>query len=77
VIGATPMIAETLLPGLCIEFRRLAGLPRCVVAMEACAGAHYWAREPAALGHELRRLRRSRRCGRGHETRSTCPPVHL
>ena len=28
-----------------------AGQPRCVVAMEACAGAHHWARELAALGH--------------------------
>lgn len=27
---------------------------RCVVAMEACASAHYWAREIAALGHETR-----------------------
>jgi transposase len=27
---------------------------RCLVAMEACAGAHYWAREIAALGHETR-----------------------
>ena len=31
-----------------------AGQPPCVVAMEACAGAHYWAREIAALGHETR-----------------------
>jgi transposase len=31
-----------------------AGLPRCVVAMEACASSHYWARELAALGHEPR-----------------------
>jgi transposase len=31
-----------------------AGLPRCVVAMEACASSHYWAREFAALGHEPR-----------------------
>ena len=28
--------------------------PRCVVAMEACAGAHHWARELAALGHQPR-----------------------
>ena len=28
--------------------------PRCVVAMEACASAHYWAREIAALGHETK-----------------------
>src|SRR5690606_30349286 len=24
----------------------------CLVGMEACGGAHYWAREIAALGHE-------------------------
>ena len=29
-------------------------LPRCVVGMEACATAHYWARELCALGHEVR-----------------------
>ena len=32
----------------------LASQPRCVVAMEACAGAHYWAREIMMLGHETR-----------------------
>ncbi len=26
----------------------------CLVAMEACSGAHYWARELAAVGHEVR-----------------------
>jgi transposase len=31
-----------------------ASLPRCIVAMEACASAHYWAREIAALGHDMR-----------------------
>jgi transposase len=31
-----------------------AGLPSCVVAMEACAGAHHWARELARLGHTVR-----------------------
>jgi transposase len=29
-------------------------LPRCVVGMEACATAHFWARELRALGHEVR-----------------------
>ncbi len=29
-------------------------LPRCVVGLEACATAHYWARELRALGHEVR-----------------------
>lgn len=32
------------------------GLPRCVVGMEACSASHYWAREIAALGHEVRLL---------------------
>src|SRR5499433_3016253 len=32
----------------------LAAQTRCVVAMEACAGAHYWAREIAKLGHHVR-----------------------
>jgi len=29
-------------------------LAPCLVGMEACGGAHYWAREIAALGHEVR-----------------------
>jgi transposase len=28
--------------------------PRCLVSLEACGGAHYWAREIAALGHDVR-----------------------
>lgn len=31
-----------------------AAQPRCVVAMEACPGAHYWGRELASLGHQVR-----------------------
>ena len=31
-----------------------ARLDPCLVGMEACAGAHYWARELTALGHEVR-----------------------
>ena len=31
-----------------------AAQPRCTVALEACAGAHHWARELTALGHEVR-----------------------
>ena len=34
--------------------RFLGSQPACTVAMEACAGAHHWAREIAALGHEVR-----------------------
>ena len=29
-------------------------LPPCLVGMEACATAHYWARELTKLGHEIR-----------------------
>jgi len=28
--------------------------PQCTVAMEACAGSHYWGREIARLGHDVR-----------------------
>ena len=31
-----------------------AGLSPCLIGMEACASAHYWARELAAVGHEVR-----------------------
>ena len=31
-----------------------ARLPSCLVGMEACAGSHHWAREIAALGHQVR-----------------------
>ncbi|CAM5789160.1 hypothetical protein CCAE64S_02329 [Castellaniella caeni] len=31
-----------------------ANLTPCVVAMEACGSAHYWARKLQALGHEVR-----------------------
>lgn len=31
-----------------------ARLPPCVVAMEACAGAHFWARRLVELGHDVR-----------------------
>lgn len=30
------------------------GQPACVVALEACGGAHHWARELQAMGHEVR-----------------------
>ncbi|PWL27805.1 MAG: IS110 family transposase [Marivita sp. XM-24bin2] len=34
----------------------LARIPPCLIGMEACATSHYWAREIAALGHEVRLL---------------------
>jgi transposase len=35
-----------------LEF--FARLPPCLIGMEACAGAHFWARELTKLGHEVR-----------------------
>lgn len=34
--------------------RHMAALPRCLVGMEACCGAHHLARELSALDHEIR-----------------------
>lgn len=34
--------------------RFCAKLPPCLVGLEACGSAHYWAREIAALGHDVR-----------------------
>ena len=34
--------------------RFFARLEPCLIGMEACGSAHYWARELAALGHEVR-----------------------
>lgn len=38
--------------GKLLEF--FAGQPRCLVAMEACGGAHHWARQLASMGYEVR-----------------------
>lgn len=32
----------------------IANLPQCLIGMEACSGAHYWAREFQKLGHKVR-----------------------
>ena len=34
--------------------RRLANVPRCLVGMEACSGAHHIGRQLEALGHDVR-----------------------
>jgi transposase len=36
--------------------KAFARIPPCLVGMEACSGAHYWARELTALGHEVKLL---------------------
>jgi len=35
-----------------LEF--FAGLPRCLIGIEACPAAHHWARELQAIGHTVR-----------------------
>lgn len=41
-------VTRAALPGL------IASLPPCVIGMEACSGAHYWARLFLQYGHEPR-----------------------
>ena len=31
-----------------------ANMPSCLIGMEACSGAHYWARELTRFGHEVK-----------------------
>ena len=38
----------------CDAARSFAGIPSCLVGLEACATAHHWARELIALSHEAR-----------------------
>lgn len=47
-----PVIGRQLRRGQVLEF--FGRLPRCVVAREACSGAHFWGREITKLGHEVR-----------------------
>lgn len=47
-----PLLRRKLSRGRVLEF--FANLPGCVIGLEACAGAHYWARELIKLGHEVR-----------------------
>ena len=51
--GATVMIRRRLRRHQLLGFFKKQ--PLCLVGMEACATAHYWAREIAALGHEVTR----------------------
>src|SRR5205809_1753721 len=46
------VLRKRLRRGQVISF--FAQLPRCLVGIEACATAQYWARELGALGHEVR-----------------------
>jgi transposase len=46
------IIRKPLRRGQVIKY--FAGLSPCLIGMEACASAHYWARELTRLGHEVR-----------------------
>lgn len=38
-----------------LKFRQfMAAQPKCVIVMEACGSAHFWAREMKALGHDVK-----------------------
>jgi transposase len=47
-----PVVRKKLRRGQVVGF--FAGLPPCLIGLEACASAHYWGRELQALGHEVR-----------------------
>ena len=47
-----PVLRRKLRRGKVLAF--FAELPSCLVGMEACASAYYWARELQGLGHEVR-----------------------
>ncbi len=47
-----PVLRRKLRRGKVLAF--FAGLPSCLVGMEACVSAHYWARKLQALGHKVR-----------------------
>src|ERR1700746_2536616 len=46
------VVRKQLRRGQVLKF--FAALPPCLVGVEACATAHYWARELTKLGHEVR-----------------------
>src|SRR6201984_1727088 len=48
----TTVVRKRLRRGQVLAF--FSRIPRCVVGLEACATAHYWARELGALGPEVR-----------------------
>ncbi len=50
--GGTPVARKKLRRGQVLVF--FAGLPPCLIGLEACASSHYWARALQALGHEVR-----------------------
>lgn len=50
--SGSPVLRRQLRRAQMLKF--FGGLEPCIVGMEACGSAHYWARELAKLGHEVR-----------------------
>src|SRR5580704_657712 len=50
--SGTPVVRKRLRRSEVLTF--FARLPGCLIGLEACATAHYWARELQAFGHEVR-----------------------
>lgn len=50
--GGRPIYSRRISRGKLLAFMQTQ--PKCLVAMEACGGAHHWAREFTAMGHEVR-----------------------
>ena len=53
-INGVALLRKQLRRGQLIGF--LAQVPACTIAMEACCGAHQWARRIKLLGHQVRLL---------------------
>ena len=51
-MGEKVIVRKQLRRSQVLEFFRT--LPPCLIGMEACATAHYWARDLTKLGHEAR-----------------------
>ena len=50
--GGSPLFSRKISRTKLMEF--FARQPRCLVALEACGGAHHWARELSLLGHHVK-----------------------
>ena len=46
------VVRRRLTRGRLLKF--FAGLPPCLIGIEACSSSHFWARELVALGHEVK-----------------------
>ena len=52
--AGVPVLKKRLRRGQLLSF--IAGLEPCLIGLEACGSAHYWAREFKRLGHEVRMI---------------------